>query len=150
MGLVQLGWRSGAMRLMGRWESETVRIYTRSAVLQSPTDLAALFARLCGAARAEVPDPPAPEPEPPAPRAEDWVMNSATGMYHLASEVENRARCGWNFARLGFRGVDAPPWHFVTCSSCAPALRNRLKAIALEAGEHVRDGIEAAEGGEAR
>ena len=56
-GLARLGWRTDAVRLMGRWESETVRRYTRSAALQAPTELAAIIMQLCGVTRGEVPAP---------------------------------------------------------------------------------------------
>ena len=110
MGLVSLGWRADAVRLMGRWDSEAVRRYTRSAALQAPSELAAIIMQLCGLARTEVPAPSSSTPEPAAPPAADWVMNSETDMYHLVSESPGRARCGWFYERSGVRGATPPPW----------------------------------------
>ena len=138
-GLVQLGWRADAVQLQGRWESEAVRRYTRGAALHAPSELAAVVMSLCGITPAEVPPPPPAEPEPPAPAREDWVLNSRTGMYHLASPTEGRARCGWLFSHTGIRGGEPPPpWYFVTCKQCAPALRRRLKDEAQEAALELR------------
>ena len=73
-------------------------------------------------------------------------MNLRTGMYHLASGAEGRARCGWHFAESGVRGSEPPPWYFITCKQCAPALRRRLKAEARgEAARVSREHPEPAE-----
>merc|ERR1711884_646818 len=66
-GLISIGWRPDAVQLQGRWQSETVRIYTRDAALHSPDDLVALVAAVCGVTREEVPAAPAPDPEPDPP-----------------------------------------------------------------------------------
>ena len=137
-GLISIGWRPDAVQLQGRWQSETVRIYTRDAALHAPDDLVALVAALCGVTREEVPPPPAPEPEPDNPPAGDWVLNVHTKMYHLASTVEGRARCGWLYAESGIRGHEPPPWHIVTCKQCVPVRRRRLKAAARDAAASVR------------
>ena len=139
MGLIRMGWRADAVKLMGRWDSEAVRRYTRSAALHAPTDLAALIVQLCGVPLTEVPPPAPTTPEPEAPAPEEWILNAETDMHHLFA-AEGRARCGWNFTRSGIRGSPPPPWHFAVCSSCAPALRRRLKAQARAAGEHTRAG----------
>ena len=54
-GLVRLGWRPDAVQLMGRWESEAVKRYSRLAALEAPTGLPAAFMELCGVAREGVP-----------------------------------------------------------------------------------------------
>ena len=136
-GLIALGWRQDAVRLMGRWESETVRRYTREAALYAPSELAALIVRLCGVPASAVPEPPTASPEPPAPSAEEWVLNSATDKYHLFADDE-RARCGWPYLGRGVRGSPPPPGFWHVCSTCAPELRRRLKEQARAAGEYVR------------
>ena len=137
-GLIRLGWRPDAVQLQGRWQSETVRRYTREAALHAPTDLAAVVMSLCGIQRAQVPAPPSPEPEPADPSPGDWVMNTRTSMYHLATAVEGRARCGWDYSATGIRGHEPPPWHFLTCKQCAPDLRRRLKGEARQDAARVR------------
>ena len=142
-GLIRLGWRTDAVQLMGRWESEAVRRYTRLAALESPATLPAALVQLCGVPLSEVPPvdvPPsaAAVPEPPAPPPADWVLNTETAMYHLATGVEGRARCGWRYSRTGLRGSEPPPWHLVTCKSCAPALYKKLKAEASRAASNLR------------
>ena len=132
-----MGWRADAVRLMGRWDSEVVRRYTRSAALHAPSDLAALFVQLCGIRPAEVPPPEPAEPEPESPTEDEWVMNSDSDMYHLVHGPD-RARCGWIFTRTGVRGSPPPPVFWHVCSTCAPALRRRLKEQARAAGEHTR------------
>ena len=130
-GLIRYGWRADAVQLMGRWESEAVRLYTREAALHAPTELTALMAYLCGVPRAEVPLPPDPCPEPAAPPPDRWILNPSSDTYHLASGAKGRARCGWDFARGGgIRGPQPPPWYWTTCGGCAPARRKRLKAQA--------------------
>merc|ERR1711884_45609 len=47
-GLISLGWRADAVQLQGRWESESVRRYTREAALDAPSYLAALLILLSG------------------------------------------------------------------------------------------------------
>ena len=47
-GLVRLLWRPGAVRLMGRWDSEVAQQYTRLVALEDPTGLGASMANLCG------------------------------------------------------------------------------------------------------
>ena len=37
-GLILMGWRADAVKLMGRWDSEAVRRYTRTAALHAPSD----------------------------------------------------------------------------------------------------------------
>ena len=139
-GLVRLGWRHDAVRLQGRWQSKTVDKYTRDAALMAPSELAMVLMTLCGIPRAAVPAPPSPEPEPPAPTRGDWVMNTRTSVYHLATAEEGRARCGWLYASSGIRGAEPPPWHFLTCKQCAPDLRRRLKKEAPADAERVRAG----------
>ena len=108
-GLIRLGWRADAVRLMGRWDSEAVRRYTRDAALQAPTGLEALIMRLCGSSRLEVPPPLPSTPEPASSPADRWVMNAESDMYHLMSDVPGRARCGWHYERLwGHGGLPTP------------------------------------------
>ena len=107
-GLVLLGWRTDAVQLMGRWQSEAVKRYTRDAALHAPTELATILMALCGIARSEVPPPPSPEPEPAAPAPGGWVLNVRTSMYHVVSGVDGRARCGWQYASTGVRGTEPP------------------------------------------
>merc|ERR1711884_966898 len=66
-GLIRIGWRADAVRLMGRWVSEAVRRYTRTAALYAPSDLTALIVQLCGVPPAAAPTPPSTAPEPAAP-----------------------------------------------------------------------------------
>ena len=138
-GLIMMGWRADAVKLMGRWDSEAVRRYTRTAALHAPSDLTALIVRLCGVPPAAAPAPPTSSPEPAAPAAEEWVLNAATDKYHLVDSAD-RARCGWIFARTGVRGSPPPPGYWHVCSTCAPALRSRLKEQAREAGEAAQEG----------
>ena len=132
-GLIELGWRADAVRLMGRWTSHHVDRYTRLAPLAAPTglaaaegDLRALFVKLCGLA----PDPiqvPDAAPEPPEPSDDEWIMNGASNIYHLASATTGRTRCGWRYAQAWHgRGSPPPPWAWVVCGTCAPALRRLL------------------------
>ena len=142
-GLVRLGWRADAVQLMGRWESEAVRRYTRLAALEAPIGLPVAMADLCGIPLDVVPPvdtapSPAAEPEPVAPVPRQWVLNVDTGMYHLATTTDGRARCGWLYSRSGLRGEEPPPWHLVTCKSCAPVLYKRLKAEAQAAADRLR------------
>ena len=137
-GLISIGWRPDAVQLQGRWQSDTVRRYTRDAALHAPDELVALIMALCGVPREDVPPPPAPEPEPVEPPAGDWVLNTETSMHHLASSTEGRTRCGWLYARTGIRGREPPPWHIVTCKQCVPVRRRRLKAEAKAAAAAVR------------
>ena len=137
-GLISIGWRPDAVQLQGRWQSDTVRRYTREAALYAPDQLVALMMALCGVSREEVPPPPAAEPEPPDPPAEEWILNAETGMYHVESSTEGRARCGWIWARTGVRGRVPPPWHLITCKQCVPERRRRLKASAQAAAASVR------------
>ena len=143
MGLIRMKWRPDAVRLMGRWESEVVRAYTRLAPLESPTEpttpeeLIQAIMELTGAARASVPPTPPwiPKPEP---RLEDipeeeWIYHVAPDKFHLAGPTAGRARCGWNYARaVVHRGVAPPPWYWVLCSGCSPGIRARLKEEAEE------------------
>ena len=137
-GLVHLGWRHDAVQLQGRWQSSTVKRYTRDAALMAPSELVAVLMTLCGVPRTAVPAPPSTEPEPPAPASGDWVMNTRTSMYHLVTAEEGRARCGWLYASSGIRGAEPPPWHFLTCKQCAPDLRRRLKREAQADADRVR------------
>ena len=137
-GLIALGWRQDAVRLMGRWLSETVTRYTRNAALYAPSELASLIVHLCGIPASAVPDPPTSSPEPAVPDAEEWVLNAGTDKYHLV-DTDTRARCGWDFSRNGVRGSPPPPGYWHVCSTCAPALRRRLKEQAKAAGEYTRD-----------
>ena len=91
-GLITLGWRADAVKLQGRWESETVTRYTRDAALFAPTELAALVMQLSGLARPAEPPPAEKEPEPEAPATEDWILNCRTDRYHLASSEDGKAR----------------------------------------------------------
>ena len=129
-GLIALGWRADAVRLQGRWESETVTRYTREAALYAPSELATLVMVLSGLARAAEVAPAADEPEPAEPADDDWILNVRTDIYHLASRVDGKARCGWRYSESGTRGRAPPPWHLVTCKQCVPALRRDLKATA--------------------
>ena len=142
-GLIRMKWRPDAVRLMGRWESEVVRAYTRLAPLESPTEptipeeLIQAIMELTGVARAAVPPTPPwiPKPEP---RLEDipeeeWIFHVAPDKFHLAGPTAGRARCGWNYARaVVHRGVAPPPWYWVLCSGCSPGLRAKLKEEAEE------------------
>ena len=148
-GLIRLKWRPDAVRLMGRWESEVVRAYTRLAPLESPTEpalpeeLVRAFMELTGVARSSVPPAPPwiPKPEPrleAIPEAE-WIYHVAPDKYHLAGPTAGRARCGWDFARAEIhRGVAPPPWYWVLCSGCSPGIRARLKAEAEAAAVEVK------------
>ena len=107
-GLIEMGWRSDAVKLMGRWQSETVLRYTREAALAAPSDLTALIVHLCGVQPADVPPPDPTVPEPAAPAPEEWVMNLDSDVYHLVHS-DDRARCGWDFTRKGVRGSPPPP-----------------------------------------
>ena len=129
-GLIALGWRADAVKLQGRWQSETVTRYTREAALQAPTELAALLVTLCGLAKPVERAPAETEPEPDPPASEDWVLNVRTDHYHLASSIPGKARCGWIYTESGIRGRVPPPWHLVTCKQCVPSLRRTLKARA--------------------
>ena len=136
--MIRLKWRPDAVRLMGRWESEVVRAYTRLAPLESPTEptlpeeLIEAIMSLTGAARASVPPAPPwiPKPEP---KLEDipeeaWLYHESQDKYHVAGPKDGRARCGWAYSRAVFhRGVAPPPWYWVLCSGCSPGLRARLK-----------------------
>ena len=137
-GLIALGWRADAVKLQGRWESETVTRYTRDAALLAPTELATLVMTLSGLARPPDPPPAASEPEPDHPKATDWILNVRTDHYHLASSEDGKARCGWRYSETGIRGQVPPPWHLVTCKQCVPELRRRLKAQAAAAAAVVR------------
>ena len=137
-GLIHLGWRPDAVQLMGRWLSEAVKRYTRDAALFAPLGLTPVMVNLCGVQPADVPPSPSSEPEPSPPPSDVWIMNMRTGMYHLPSERDGHARCGWIFESTGIRGLEAPPWHFVTCKQCAPAHRRRLKEAARTDAAAVR------------
>ena len=133
MGLIALGWRAGAVQLMGRWESEAVKLYTREAALRAPIDLGVLMELLTGMARSELPSPPEASPEPSLPHMHEWILNPANDMYHLASRTSERTRCGWDYRRFGgVRGPQPPPWYWTTCGGCAPERRKKLKAEAEE------------------
>ena len=128
---------------MGRWESEAVKRYTRLAALESPTTLPTAMSELCGVPLSDVPPTdsapsPSAEPEPTAPLPGTWILNSETGMYHLPGREHGRARCGWRHLRTGLPGEEPPPWHIVTCKSCAPRLYRRLKEQAGAAARVVR------------
>ena len=131
-GLIALGWRADAVKLQGRWESETVLRYTREAALHAPTELAALILVLSGLARPPEAAPASEEPEPDIPSSADWVQNirSQPGMFHLASATPGKARCGWRYAQTGAQVPDPPPWHGLCCKQCAPLLYAKLKADA--------------------
>ena len=65
-----------------------------------------------------------------------WVMNLSSGIQHLAirSRAPGRRRrtlCGWQFANAP-HAADAPPpkYHWLVCSSCAPATRALMKSEA--------------------
>ena len=120
-GLVRLGGRQDAVQLQGRWQSEAVRRYTRDAALEAPSELASVVMALCGIARTEVPPSPPPEPEPSAPSQADWAMNARTSMYHLASGVGGRARCGWLYGSTGIRGQRPPVALFNVQAVCTRA-----------------------------
>ena len=142
-GLIRLGWRHDAVQLMGRWESEAVKRYTRLAALESPVTLPAALSDLCGIPLSDVPPTdsapsPSAEPEPAIPTPETWILNSETGMYHLPGRESDRARCGWRHLRAGIRGEVPPPWHLVTCKSCAPRLYRQLKEQARATARAVR------------
>merc|ERR1711994_431790 len=94
-GLISLGWRADAVRLQGRWESDSVSRYTRGAALYAPSELAHLITLLSGLPRMPEPPPAASEPEPSAPPADRWVQNtrSRPGIYHLMSATAGKARC---------------------------------------------------------
>ena len=123
---------------MGRRESETVTRYTREAALHAPSELASLILVLSGLARPAEVAPAETEPEPDAPAPEDWILNIRTDVYHLASSVTGKARCGWLYIESGIRGRAPPPWHLVTCKQCAPALRRALKARARASAVNLR------------
>ena len=138
-GLVRLGWRPDAVRLMGRWDSEIVRQYTRLAALEAPRGLELDMANLCGIQVAEVPAPAEAEPEPAHVAGSRWILNPASQIYHVASTTEGRARCGWLFGRAPHAFSDAPPPYFwETCPGCAPKLRASLKAEANAAALNLR------------
>ena len=152
-GLIRLKWRPDAVRLMGRWESEVVRAYTRLAPLESPTEptipeeLVRAIMELTGAARSSVPPVPpwipTPEPRREAIPETDWVYHVAPDIYHVAGPTAGRTRCGWNFAKAEarakvHRGVAPPPWYWVLCSGCSPSIRAQLKEEAERKATEVR------------
>ena len=87
---------------------------------------------------AVVPPPPAPEPELADPPQGDWILNTDTSMYNLASSTEGCTRCGGLYARTGIRGREPPSRHVVTCKQRVPVRRRRLKAGAKAAAASVR------------
>ena len=131
-GLISLGWRADAVRLQGRWESDSVRRYTRDAALHAPSELANLLMLLSGLVRPPDPPPSTSEPEPPDPPADRWVQNTRShpGIYHLVSATAGKARCGWRFSELGIPVSEPPPWHHLCCKQCAPSYYQQLKAEA--------------------
>ena len=138
-GLVRLGWRPDAVRLMGRWDSEIVCQYTRLAALESPTGLELDMARLCGVTPSEVPAPAEEESAPAREEGARWILNPASQIFHTASATDGRARCGWLFGRAPHTFSDTPPPFFwEACPGCAPKLRARLKAEANAAASEVR------------
>ena len=130
-GLISLGWRADAVRLQGRWESESVQRYTRDAALHAPSELAHLLRLLSGMARLPDPPPSTSEPEPDAPPASRWIQNtrSRPGIHHLISDTAGKARCGWKFGTSGIPAAE-PPSHYLCCKQCAPAFYQHLKAEA--------------------
>ena len=72
-GLIALGWRVDAVQLMGWWESEAVKLYTREAAHRAPIDLGVAVEYLTGMARAELPPPPDSTPEPAAQRCRSGI-----------------------------------------------------------------------------
>ena len=137
-GLIALGWRADAVKLQGRWESETVLRYTREAALHAPSELASLILVLSGLARPAEVAPAAAEPEPDSPAPEDWIPNVRTDVYHLASSISGKARCGWIYCETGIRGRVPSPWHLVTCKQCVPAFRRAYKARARASAVNLR------------
>ena len=137
-GLISLGWRADAVRLQGRWESESVQRYTRDAALHAPSDLEHLFRLLSGVAHLPAPPPSVSEPEPAAPPADRWVQNTRShpGIYHLTSATPGKARCGWRFGDSGLPVSEPPPWHHLCCKQCAPAYYQHLKAEVRLAAEN--------------
>merc|ERR1711884_943196 len=128
-GLISLGWRADAVRLQGRWESDSVSRYTRDAALHAPTELAHLLMLLSGLPRMPEPPPAAAEPEPAAPPADRWVQNtrSRPGIFHLMSATARKAGCGWRFGESGLPVSEPPPWHYLCCKQCAPSFYQKLK-----------------------
>ena len=126
-GLISLGWRADAVQLQGRWESESVRRYTREAALHAPSELAALLMPLSGISRAPAPPPSTSEPEPPEPPAERWVQNTRShpGIFHIISATPGKARCGWKFG--GFR----PACHVT--ATLAPFVLQPVRSVVLSA-----------------
>ena len=129
-GLISLGWRADAVRLQGRWESESVQRYTRDAALHAPSELTRLIMLLSGLVSPPVPPPSTSEPEPAAPSSGRWVQNTRShpGIYHLVSATAGKARCGWRFSDSGLLVSEPPPWHHLCCKQCAPAYYQHLKA----------------------
>ena len=138
-GLIRLGWHPDAVCLVGRWESEIVRQYTRLAALEAPTGLDVEMSHLCGIPAREVPTPAEAEPEPVQVAPARWIMNPCSHIFHVASSTEGRARCGWLFGRAPHAFSEAPPPYFwEACPGCAPRLRARLKAEANTVASQVR------------
>ena len=150
-GLIRAGWSPQAVRLMGRWESETVARYTRLAPLEypmaalpfAPVDLEAELVERCGArrpaAREALPDGASvalPEGVEVVGTELCWVMNITSGVHHLALRRRPRGSrprtlCGWRYADAPHAAEAPPPSFFwVVCSSCAPATRAVLKGTA--------------------
>ena len=140
-GLIALGWRADALRLQGRWESESVQRYTRDAALHAPSELTHLIMLLSGLPRMPDQPPSVSEPEPAAPPADRWVQNTRShpGMYHLMSATAGKARCGWRFGESGLPVSSPPPWHQLCCKQCTPAYYQHLKAeVRLSEGNSSR------------
>ena len=147
-----MGWRADAVRLMGRWESEVVRVYTRLAPLEAPTEpalaqgLLDALIELTGTTRAAAPvaEPwaRAAEPEIDDIPIAEWILNTRTDKFHRTSAIEGFARCGWAYARteLHVQGVSPPRWYWAVCSACSPALHLRLKKEAEALAEAVKVG----------
>ena len=94
--------------------------------MYAPSELATLVMILSGLARLADVAPSADEPEPAEPADDDWILNVRTGMYHLASSVTGKARCGWRYENSALRGSEPPPVHYLTCKQCAPERYRRL------------------------